>query len=119
MKINSFKDLIVWQKSIVLVKEIYNLSNKLPKAEQFCLCDQMKRAAISIPSNIAEGYRRKGRQEFLQFLSISNGSAAELETQLIITQEVYSNINTSLIIDLLIEVQKMLCALIFKIKSGD
>lgn len=116
MNINSFKDLIVWQKSIVLVKEIYKLTNELPKTEQFSLTDQMRRAAISIPSNIAEGYRRKGKQEFLQFLSIANGSAAELETQLIIISEIYHKIIIEDAINTLTEVQKMLCSLIFKFK---
>jgi len=116
MNINSFKDLIVWQKSIILVKEIYKLTSKLPKSEQFSLSDQMRRAAVSIPSNIAEGYRRKGKQEFLQFLSIANGSAAELETQLIIVSEIYSEINLKDATNTLSEVQKMLCSLIFKIK---
>jgi len=116
MKFDSFKDLIVWQKSIVLVKEIYVLTNLLPKCEQFCLIDQMRRAAISIPSNIAEGYRRKGKQEYLQFLSIANGSSAELETQIILVQEIYTNIDTSTVTQTLIEVQKMLCSLIFKLK---
>ena len=116
MKINSFKDLIVWQKSIILVKEIYRLTGELSKKELFCLSDQMRRAAISIPSNIAEGYRRKGKQEFLQFLSIANGSAAELETQIIIVNEIYDKIDTKEAINTLTEVQKMLCSLIFKIK---
>lgn len=117
MKNNSYKDLIVWQKAILLVKEIYKLSLKLPRNEQFILADQMKRSAVSIPSNIAEGYRRKGKQEFIQFLSIANGSAAELETQLIIVKEVYSNIDTSIELGVLTEIQKMLCSLILKLKS--
>jgi len=116
MKINSYKDLIVWQKSILLVKEVYKLCHELPKSEQFILVSQIKRAAISIPSNIAEGYRRKTKQEFLQFLNIANGSAAELETQLIIAKELYSEVNTTVVLALLAEIQKMLCALILKLK---
>ena len=77
-----YRDLIVWQKSMELVDEIYRLTNLLPKEELYCLSDQMRRAAISIPSNIAEGHGRQTSKEFRQFLSISKGSVCELETQL-------------------------------------
>lgn len=82
----SYKDLIVWQKSIRLVEEIYKLTDKFPKSETFGLTGQMRRAAISIPSNIAEGYSRKHNKEFHQFIRIAFGSAAELETQIIIAK---------------------------------
>ena len=82
--INSYKELIVWQKSMDLVVEIYKLVKSLPKDELYALSSQMRRAAVSIPSNIAEGYSRDSDKQFLQFLSISKGSASELETQLII-----------------------------------
>ena len=76
--IKSYKELIVWQKSIELVKEVYKATDKLPKAELYALTSQMRRAAVSIPSNIAEGYKRRNRGEYLQFLGIADASAAEL-----------------------------------------
>ena len=79
--ITSYKDLDVWKKSMELVVETYNLMKLMPKTEIYSLCDQMKRAAVSVPSNIAEGQQRKSTKEFINFLSISRGSVAELETQ--------------------------------------
>jgi four helix bundle protein len=78
--IRSYKELIVWQKSIALVKEIYLLTEKLPQSELYGLISQMRRAAISIASNIAEGYGRNSTKEYTQFYSISYGSLLELET---------------------------------------
>lgn len=80
----SYKELIVWQKSIELVTELYNVTEKLPKAEIFGLTSQIRRAAVLIPSNIAEGYARKHRPEYVQFLRVAFGSGAELETHLVI-----------------------------------
>lgn len=74
------KELLVWQKSMLLVEEIYRLVKRLPKEETYALSDQMRRAAVSIPSNIAEGNARNSPKEFQHFLYISLGSAAELET---------------------------------------
>lgn len=84
---NGYKGLIVWKKSIELVREIYGLVRLLPKEETYALSDQMRRAAVSIPSNIAEGYARKTTKEYLNFLSIAQGSNAELETQIILCEE--------------------------------
>ena len=81
---NGYKDLIVWQKSMDLVDEIYRLVKFLPKEETYALSDQMRRAAVSVPSNIAEGYERKSPKEFANFLSIARASRAELETQICI-----------------------------------
>ena len=80
----SYKDLIVWQKGMELVEEIYTLVKKLPKEETYALSDQMRRAAISIPSNIAEGKARNTIKEYVNFLSIARGSASELNTQVLI-----------------------------------
>lgn len=80
----TYKDLIVWQKSMDLVEEIYRLTKSLPKEEMYSLSDQMKRAAVSIPSNIAEGKNRNSNKEYIHFLSIAHGSISELETQLLI-----------------------------------
>ncbi len=84
MSLTNYKELIVWQKSMSLVTEIYQLVKFLPKEETYALSDQMRRAAVSIPSNIAEGQARNSTREFVNFLSIARGSKAELETQLMI-----------------------------------
>ena len=99
-----------------LVKEIYKSTDFLPKSEMYTLSSQMRRAAISIPSNIAESYRRKNRKEYIQFLSIADGSAAELETQLILAKEIYLTIDFSKGERLILEVQKMLGSLLIKLK---
>jgi len=83
----NYKDLIVWQKGIALAKIIYQLTQSLPSAEKFGLIAQMRRAAVSIPSNIAEGQARHTTGEFIQFISHAEGSVAELDTQLILSVE--------------------------------
>ncbi len=85
--IKSFKDLLVWQKSIELIKTTYSIVNNFPKHELYCLSAQIRRSAISIASNIAEGRNRSTRKDFRQFLFIALGSGAELETQIIIARE--------------------------------
>jgi four helix bundle protein len=85
--VNNFRDLKIWQKAIKLVKEVCSLSSKLPKEEIYGLTSQMRRSAVSIPSNVAEGFRRQHNNEFRQFLYISLGSCAELETQTVIAEE--------------------------------
>ncbi|MBM3261179.1 four helix bundle protein [Candidatus Kaiserbacteria bacterium] len=83
----SYRELIVWQRSIHLVSLVYALTARFPKSELFGLTSQMRRAAVSVPSNIAEGFSRKHRPEYIQFLRIAFGSGAELETQLHISTE--------------------------------
>lgn len=85
---STHKDLIVWQKSMDLAVEIYSVTRYFPKSEEFGLTSQMRRAAVSIPSNIAEGYGRGSRKELQHFLEFSSGSASEPETQLLICQRV-------------------------------
>jgi len=93
-KIKTFKDLVVWQKSIELVKNVYRITKDFPIEEQYCITAQMRRASISIPSNIAEGFRRKHNKEYMRFLNIALGSCAELETQIIIARELsYIDVN--------------------------
>ena len=82
MTVRNYSELIVWQKSMTAVKLLYILVKKLPKEELFGLSDQMRRCAVSIPSNIAEGKQRLGGSEFSRFISYAQGSRAELETQL-------------------------------------
>lgn len=83
----SYHKLIVWRKSVDLAKAVYILTGLLPADERFGLVSQMRRCAVSIASNIAEGASRRGNKEFLQFLYIARGSLAELETQLTIAEE--------------------------------
>lgn len=101
---SSFKDLVVWQKSVALVEEYYRVVNQLPKHELYSLSDQLRRSAISIPSNIAEGSKRNNQKEFRHFCGIARGSAAELETQIIIVQKLYRNIEVDVSLALLEEV---------------
>ncbi|MEO9534053.1 MAG: four helix bundle protein [Crocinitomicaceae bacterium] len=86
-KIKSHKDLKIWQKGIVIVKEIYLMCQSLPKEELYALQSQLKRSAVSIPSNIAEGYGRHYTKNYIQFLNIARGSLLELETQVTIGRE--------------------------------
>ncbi len=90
----SFKDLEVWQKSISLVVEVYSITNSFPKEETYLLTSQIRKSAVSIPSNIAEGWARGSTNEYKYFLTISRGSLAELETQFIISNKLnYVNSN--------------------------
>ena len=86
-KIKTYRDLDIWRAGISLVKGIYRLTEKFPRYEMYGLVSQMRRSAISIPSNIAEGFRRYHNREYRQFLYVSLGSCAELETQLTIAKE--------------------------------
>ena len=88
LKSRSFRDLDVWKLSIEFVKSIYQITNKFPNSEIYGLTSQLRRSAISIPSNIAEGQGRNSSKEFRQFLAIALGSLAELETQVIIAKEI-------------------------------
>lgn len=111
MSIESFRDLHVWQKSMDLIPGVYQVAHKLPGIERFALADQLRRACVSIASNIAEGSRRFTRTDFRHFCHIAKGSAAEVETQLLIAERLYKiDINNQL--QLTIDIQKMLTALI-------
>lgn len=87
MQIKSFRDLRVWQAGIELVRIVYEITSKFPRHETYGLASQMQRAAISIPSNIAEGHARESTKEYLQHLSIAQASLAELETQIEIAKQ--------------------------------
>jgi four helix bundle protein len=110
--LNGYRDLLVWQKAMALVKLTYKIADQLPKQEQYILIAQMLRAAISIPSNIAEGWSRNRRLEFIRFLEIAYASSCELETQVYICEDRYQNINYAEIHSIITEVQKMLSRLI-------
>jgi len=115
--VKDYKELAVWQKGISLVLVIYETIQKFPKDERYALAYQMKRAAISIPSNIAEGASRNTTKEFVQFLYIALGSASELETQLIIAEKLgYMKIEQIVYSEIMI-IRKMLNALITSLKK--
>ena len=119
----NYKDLVVWQKSMDLAVEIYKIVGKLPKQETYALSDQMRRASVSVPSNIAEGQERGSDKDFIRFLYIALGSKSELETQLHLAIRIgmlkEEDISTAL--QLSVEIGKMLNSLISKIaaKSGN
>jgi four helix bundle protein len=117
--IESYKDLIVWQKSMQLVKMTYQLTKDFPKEEMFGLTSQIKRSSVSIPSNIAEGWGRFSRKDYVRFLRISRGSLFEFETQLILSKEldfIKDIASTQLLIT---EVGKMLNTMIKKLESKE
>ncbi|MEN6407325.1 MAG: four helix bundle protein [Thermoguttaceae bacterium] len=87
MSVRCYRDLEIWQLGVKLTKRIYELTRTFPKHEIYGLCNQMQRAAVSVPANIAEGHARSSTKEFLHHLSIVRGSLAELETMLTISQE--------------------------------
>lgn len=99
-----------------LTKAVYELCELLPSDEKYGICSQIKRSAVSVPSNIAEGYRRRNPKEFIQFLGIASGSCAELETQLILISDIF-NKNTDQLQADAIEIQKMLSGLTSKINK--
>lgn len=115
------RDLKVWNNSISLVTKVYKMTSVFPKEELFGITSQLRRAAVSIPSNIAEGAARTSRKEFHKFLSIALGSASELETQLIISRNLnYLTIeNSESLINELITIQKMIQSLMKNLKSTD
>jgi four helix bundle protein len=119
MKVTSYKELIVWQKSMDLATTIFETTNSFPKSELYGLTNQIRRAAFSIPSNIAEGFCRGGRAEFRQFLQIAFASGAELETELIIAKniKILSDDNCNLFLAKLEEIMKMLNKMISNIRK--
>lgn len=118
-EIKTHKDLLVWKKSIDLVEQIYKFTKQFPKEELYGITNQMRRCAVSIPANIAEGSGRKNKAEFVQFLHIALGSASELETHLIISQRLgFLSINSyDEIMNALNEIIKMTCGLINSLNS--
>lgn len=117
MQVKSYKDLIVWQKSMDLVAMVYQVTKMFPKEELYGLTNQLRRAAVSIPSNIAEGQARNSTAEFRNFLSIARGSLAEVETQLLIAERLNYLGSEKLreILAVQIEVNKMTNALMNKL----
>ena len=117
--IRTFKDLLVWQKSYEVCLKIYRVSKDFPRIEQYGITPQMRRAALSVPSNIAEGCGRKGTKEFIQALYIAYGSNCELETQIMIARDlnfIDSRKAAELIADIA-SVERMLKALIKSLEA--
>ena len=112
-----YKDLIVWQKSMELARIIYRLTSRFPRDEVFGLTNQIKRAVVSIPSNIAEGFGRGSDREFIHFLRIAKGSAAEVETQILISEDLHyvSPDDAQTALSLCDEILRMLGTMIVKI----
>ena len=121
MKIKSYKDLNIWKRSIGLVEDIYKITQNFPKEEIYGLTSQLRRAAVSIPSNIAEGFTRLHNKEYRQFLYISLGSCAELNTQIIISSRLsyISSEKANGTLNEIEEISKMIVGLIKKINTND
>ena len=122
MAVNDFKDLVVWKKSMELAKGIYGLVKYFPKEETYGLSDQMRRAAVSIPSNIAEGHARQTTKDYIRFLYIARGSRAELETQLLLAKDLgyfqaVSEQDLDSLLALTDEIGRMLFSIITKLTS--
>lgn len=113
------RDLKVWNDSIIFVTRLYEITNKFPKEELYGLTSQIRRAAVSIPSNIAEGAARNSKKEFNYFLSIALGSASELETQIIISRNLNycDNDVAKILFKELTSIQKMIYGLMKNLKS--
>jgi four helix bundle protein len=118
-KIKSYRELIIWQKSIQVVTKVYKLTRNFPTEELFGLTSQMRRCAISIPSNIAEGFGRNSQGDFKRFLNIALGSRYELQTQIDISLNLeyldFENYNS--LMESCIELEKMINSLVSKIKA--
>ncbi len=112
MKTKSFRDLIVWQKSFKLVEEIYKITRLFPREETYGLTQQIRRSAVSIPSNIAEGYGRQYNKEYKHFLSIAYGSLCECQTQYLLSVKLGYTKNHSEVNQLIHEVGAMLYRMI-------
>ncbi|HBE44795.1 MAG TPA: four helix bundle protein [Deltaproteobacteria bacterium] len=117
--VRNFKELIVWRKAYQLALDLYRASEEFPKSEQYGLTSQMRRCAVSIVSNVAEGYQRQHTGEYVQFLSMAYGSCAELETQLFLSKDLhYLPLKTfKELSELTTEISKMLYTMIKRLKS--
>jgi len=115
--VSDYKELDVWQKALELVTDTYRLSSEFPESEKFGLTNQMRRASVSIPSNIAEGSARHHAKDFIHFLRIADGSAAELETQLIISEKLGFTANIDPMLNELTVIRRMLAAFIKSLRK--
>lgn len=118
-KIRTFRDLLVWQKSMTMVTEVYRLSRRFPKDELYSLTSQVRRCAVSIPSNIAEGFGRHATKDYIRFLRMSMGSLCELQTQIEIADNLgyVSNGTIGSIQESAREIERMLSSLLKKLQN--
>lgn len=119
VQIKSFRDLVVWQKAMDLVELIYHYSGRFPAEERYALTSQIRRAAVSVPSNIAEGYGRRSTADYIRFLQISKGSLNELQTQLELVCRLgfIGKDDVNGVFELCVEIEKMLVVLIARLRS--
>ncbi len=117
-KIRGFKDLIVWQRSVALAVEIYKITKEFPREETYSLISQIRRASVSIPSNLAEGHARNTKGQFANFIDITLGSAAELETQLTISLQIgyLKQTDYDKLVSELTEITRMLYGLLHRVQ---
>ena len=117
--VKTYRDLVVWQKSMVLVTEVYEISKKFPKDELYGLTSQIRRCAISLPSNIAEGYGRNSTNDYIHFLRIASGSLYELQTQMEISLNLQyiDRREFENLYELSREIERMLSSLIRKLRK--
>ncbi|GAI86522.1 unnamed protein product [marine sediment metagenome] len=120
MKIKSYKDLNIWKRSIEVVEDIYKITKNFPKEEIYGLTSQLRRSAVSIPSNIAEGFARFSNKEYKQFLFISLGTCAEFSTQIIIALRLgyFENKKADKLLNEIDEISKMTMSLIKKLNTS-
>ena len=113
----TFRDLIVWQKAILLTKAIYRVTQTMPQTEKFGLVTQMRRTAVSVASNIAEGNARQSLRDYLHFLAMARGSLAELETQVIITHDLAMTNEVEHMMEMIQETRRILQGLIDSLRK--
>lgn len=120
MAVKSYENLDVWQKSIDLVIDVYKIAGLLPKEELYALSDQIRRAAVSVPSNIAEGQQRMSAKDFIRFLAVSKGSLGELKTQIIVAQRLgyFTDEQAQPVLDKCDEIGRMVNGLIRNINEN-
>jgi four helix bundle protein len=119
-KIKTYRDLLTWQKSLALVTEIYRVSRSFPKDEVYGLAQQMRRSAVSIPSNIAEGYGRNSTSDYVRFLRVASGSLYELQTQaeIALNLRYLKKSDFDKLYESSREIERMLSSLIRKLENG-
>ena len=115
---NDYRDLVVWKQSMTLCQEVYSLIRQFPQEERYALCDQLRRAVVSIPSNIVEGNGRDSRAEYARFLAIARGSVFEVQTQLELAERFAYVTIPSTVKALLTDISKMLFTMIRKFRSA-
>jgi four helix bundle protein len=116
MTVKRYSDLIAWQKAMDLVEQIYQITRSFPKEELYGLTSQVRRAAVSIPSNIAEGHCRNGRREFIHHLSIALGSLGEVETQMILAQRLGYLADSTPVLEMASETGRLLVGLMHSLE---